>query len=68
MTLYQNMYNIEAIERWNSVNFGKLRTDVISNLKYQESYKSRGGETCYKTEVQESEGNVAVYVKDDFEG
>lgn len=25
-------------------------------------------ETCYKTEVQESEGNVAVYVKDEFEG
>jgi hypothetical protein len=63
MTLYQNMYNIETIERWNSVNFGELRRDIISNLKYQESYKNRSGETCYKTEEELKQEDVELKEK-----
>lgn len=60
MTLYHNMYNIDAIERWNRVIFQELRTKVVSNLKYQDYTTTRDRDRIYKSSVDWEEEEVEL--------
>jgi len=49
MTLYMTLFKIEAIDRWDNLNFEKIRKDIISNLKYSDDIRTHIGDTYDKT-------------------
>lgn len=60
MTLYKNLFKMETIERWDKLNFEKIRKDIVSNLKYSDDYKTLNGETYTKTLDDLREENVKL--------